>query len=195
MLQRIHIIGGPGSGKTYAAQHLADLLGLPRYDLDDLFWDSAARSYGVRSSDAERDAKLMSITAADTWIIAGVYHEWLRPSFERADIIFVLRPNVFVRDWRILKRFVNRKFGIMPTKKERILDLYRLIKWNHKYDGDNLKRAMDFIRDFKHKVVACHCADDVLSRVANQLSNNSVQRMTTTHSATFSIPLWRRRSR
>ena len=56
MLQRIHIIGGPGSGKTYAARHLSDLLGFPRYDLDDWFWDNAAQSYGVRASDTERDA-------------------------------------------------------------------------------------------------------------------------------------------
>jgi hypothetical protein len=45
--------------------------------------------------------------------------------------------------------------------------LYRLIEWNHRYNGDNLKRAMDFIREFEHKVVACRCADDLLSRVAN----------------------------
>jgi hypothetical protein len=134
-----------------------------------LVWDNAAQSYGVRASDTERDAKLMSITAEDTWIIEGVYYHWLRPSFERTDIIFVLRPSVFLRDWRILKRFVKRKFGIMPTKKERVLDLYRLIEWNHKYDGDNLRQALDFIRDFEHKIVACRCADDVLSCVAKRI--------------------------
>jgi adenylate kinase family enzyme len=175
MLQRIHIIGGPGSGKTYAARHLSASLRVPTYDLDDLFWDSAVQSYGVRASDADRDAKLMSITDEATWIIEGVYYRWLRPSFERADIIFVLRPNVFVRDWRILKRFVSRKFGIMPTKKETILDLYRLIVWNHKYDGDNLKRAMDFIPDLEHKIVTCHSADDLLSCVANESPNRAVE--------------------
>src|SRR5688572_14732513 len=99
MHQRINTICGPGYGKTYAARHLSHLLGIPTYDLDDLFWDSAAQSYGVRASDADRDAKLMSITDEAAWIIEGVYYRWLRLSFERADIIFVLRPNVFVRDW------------------------------------------------------------------------------------------------
>jgi adenylate kinase family enzyme len=174
MLQRIHIIGGPGSGKTYAARHLSHRLGTPAYDLDDLFWDSAAQCYGVRASDAERDIKLMSITGKDRWIIEGVYYRWLRPSFERADIIFVLCPNVFVRDWRILKRFLSRKFGIMPTKKETLLDLYRLILWNHKYNGDNLKRAMDFIRELEHKVVTCRSADDLLDRVSNESPNNEL---------------------
>jgi len=97
----------------------------------------------------------------------GVYYRWLRRSFERADIIFVLSSNAWLRDWRILKRFVVRKLGIIPTKRESLLDLYRLTQWNHKYDVDNLKRAMHFIREFEHKVVACRCADDLLARAAS----------------------------
>jgi adenylate kinase family enzyme len=170
MLQRIHIIGGPGSGKSYAARHLSHRLGIPAHDLDDLFWDRAAERYGVPASEVERDARLAAVTRGDAWIVEGVYCRWLKPSFERADIIFVLRPNVFVRDWRILKRFVSRKFGIVPTKKESVLDLYRLIEWNHKYDGDNLKRAMDLIRDFEHKIVTCRCADDLLISIADHLT-------------------------
>jgi hypothetical protein len=112
-------------------------------------------SYRVRALDIDRNARLISITDKATWIIEGVHYRWLRLSFKRADMIFVLRPNVFVPDWRILKRFVSRKFRIMTTKKENALDLSRLIEWNHKYDGENLKRAMDFIREFKHKVDTC----------------------------------------
>jgi adenylate kinase family enzyme len=173
MLQRIHIIGGPGSGKSYAARRLSQCLGFPAYDLDDLFWDRAAESYGVSASDADRDAKLMSIAEGDAWVIEGVYYRWLKASFERADIIFVLSPNVYLRDWRILKRFVSRKLGIMPTKRESLLDLYRLIQWNHKYDSDNLKRAMDFIRDFEHKLVTRRCADDLVAHVTK---NNAFER-------------------
>jgi hypothetical protein len=92
----------------------------------------------------------------------------LKPSFERADVIFVLRPNVFLRDWRILKRFTSRKLGIVATKRENLLHLYRLIQWNHKYDLDNLKRAMEFISEFENKVVALRCADDLLTRVNKQ---------------------------
>lgn len=173
MLQRIHIIGGPGSGKSYAARHLSRRLGIPAYDLDVLFWDSAAQSYGVRASDEDRDAKLMAITNKAAWVIEGVYYRWLKPSFERADIIFVLCPNVYLRDWRILKRFMSRKLGIIPNKRESLLDLNRLIQWNHKYDADNLQRAMDFINEFKDKIVACHCADDLLVHVMQEPANTS----------------------
>src|SRR5262245_27327044 len=100
MFQRIHIIGGAGSGKSYAARVLSRQFGIPTYDLDELFWDRAAPRYGVRAAVAERDARLASITQEVLWIIEGVYYGWLRPSFARADCIFVLQPPVLLRDWR-----------------------------------------------------------------------------------------------
>jgi adenylate kinase family enzyme len=92
MFRRAHIIGGPGSGKSYAAKHLATRLEIPAHDLDNLFWDRAAETYGVRASQIDRDARLLEITQQDAWMIEGVYYHWLKPSFERADTIFVLSP-------------------------------------------------------------------------------------------------------
>jgi adenylate kinase family enzyme len=194
MFQRLHIIGGPGSGKSYAAKHLSTILGIPSHDLDDLFWDRAAQSYGVRASQVDRDARLVKVTRQDAWVIEGVYYHWLKPSFERADIIFVLSPNVYLRDWRILKRFVTRKLGVIPTKRETLFDLYHLIQWNHAYDADNLKPALDFLREFEDKVLTYRCADDLLNFVTTESPNHSVER-TAKQLPTFSMPLWRRRSR
>jgi adenylate kinase family enzyme len=164
IIRRIHIIGGPGSGKSYAARHLSSHLGIPAYDLDDLFWDRAAQRYGARTSEIDRDARLLAITKEDAWVIEGGYYRWLKPSFERSEIICVLSPNVYWRDWRIVKRWASRKVGIAPTKRESLADLYRLIQWNHKYDLDNLRRAMNFIREFENKVFVCRRADDLLTR-------------------------------
>lgn len=33
---KIHIIGGPGSGKTFLAEKLSSQFWIPHYDLDDL---------------------------------------------------------------------------------------------------------------------------------------------------------------
>ena len=46
----------------------------------------------------------------------------------------MLYPSVYLRDWRILKRFVTRKMGFIQTKTRKSSHLYRLIEWNHKYD-------------------------------------------------------------
>lgn len=163
MFRRLHIIGGPGSGKSYAARVLSRQLGIPAYDLDELFWDRAAPCYGVRAAVAERDARLASITQEERWIIEGVYYGWLRPSFARADAIFVLKPHVLLRDWRIVKRFVMRKCGIGATKRENLRDLYALIMWNHRYDMNNLQPALEYLREFQHKVVHCRDSIDLLA--------------------------------
>jgi len=174
VLQRIHIIGGPGSGKSYAALQLSRLLGIPAYDLDVLFWDRAAPRYGVRAPAAERDARLAAITREATWVIEGVYYGWLGPSFERADRIFVLRPHVLLRDWRIVKRFVFRKCGIRPTKREDLLGLYRLIRWNHQYEANNLRQALEWLREFEDKIIACRGAADLLRYVTRETPNYPV---------------------
>ena len=165
MLQRIHIIGGPGSGKSFIARQLSQRFGIPGCNLDELFWDQAAPRYGVRAETVERDAKLLAITQEQQWIIEGVYYGWLRPSFERADRIFVLRVNVFLRDWRIVKRYVSRKFGTRPTKRENLLDLYELLQWNHRFDTGHLQEALDFMQEFEEKIVVCHGTNALLDHV------------------------------
>ncbi|MDX1739591.1 MAG: DNA topology modulation protein FlaR, partial [Alphaproteobacteria bacterium] len=70
--QKLHIIGGPGSGKSYIARKLSEKYGLPQHDLDDIFWDRNHADY-IRSGDEARQTNLESILSNDTWIIEGVY--------------------------------------------------------------------------------------------------------------------------
>ena len=54
---KIHIVGGPGSGKTYLARKLSRELGILHYDLDDVQWANES-GYGKKRDTAERDALL-----------------------------------------------------------------------------------------------------------------------------------------
>jgi adenylate kinase family enzyme len=160
---RIHIIGGPGSGKSFAAAKLSKRLDVPTCDLDDLYWDIAAPRYGVRADPAERDRKLAEIVSRDGWIIEGVYYQWLAPSFDVADFIIALMPPLHIRHWRVVRRFLARKLGRIPSKRETVADLWSLLRWSHAYDKDNLARARQFIEGRGRKLIICQTFEDLFA--------------------------------
>jgi adenylate kinase family enzyme len=161
--RKIHIIGGPGSGKSFIGAKLSALYALPVFDLDDLFWDRHAEHYGVKTPEEERDQALARILDGPAWIIEGVYYGWLSRSFKEAEKIIVLTPSVGRRDWRVCKRFLHRKVGLIPSKKaESLLALWQLIKWNHHYDADHLRRARLSTAHLQHKIVECKTFGEVV---------------------------------
>ncbi len=164
MKPRIHIIGGPGSGKSHAALALSARFSVTAYDLDDLFWDRSAPGYGVRAQTIVRDQRLASIVARDGWIVEGVYYGWLAPSFAAADTIVALTPPILVRHWLVITRFVLRKLGRMPSKREESLaDLWRLLRWSHAYDVQHLVQARNAVTALGRRWVECQTLEDVFS--------------------------------
>jgi len=162
---RIYIIGGPGSGKTFMAAKTAARFGIPAYDLDDLFWDSAAARYGVRAGASERDRKLAAIIASDGWIIEGVYRQRPTPSFEAANVIVALTPSIWLRHRRVVRRFLSRKFGRTPSKRESLADLWRLLRWSHAYGGDNLARTRQLTAECGCELTVCRTAGELLAAI------------------------------
>jgi adenylate kinase family enzyme len=159
---KIHIIGGPGSGKSYIAAKLSKMLGLPRHELDNFFWDHESDFFGSQTHPVKRAEKLNKVMAQEKWIIEGVYNSWLEESFRQADYIFVLKTNVYVRDWRIVKRFLLRKVKLASSpRKENLKTLIDLLKWNHQYDGNNLVEAIKLMKPYKDKVIILTKDDDV----------------------------------
>ena len=167
---KLHIIGGPGSGKTWLADRLSAEFNVPAFDLDDIFWDRNANRYGIRNSPEKRHAELRAILRHKSWIVEGVYYAWLMESFHDADLIVILETFALLRDIRIIRRFIKRKLGVVKTKKETLHDFWQLISWNHGYDKNNLKPAWDFISGFKDKIVIYETYDQIV----DELKSNSV---------------------
>ena len=67
---KIHIIGGPGSGKTFSSTHLEKSTNLTAYDLDKVFWKQNQNAY-IRSSHESRTEKLSQVLSKESWIICG----------------------------------------------------------------------------------------------------------------------------
>ncbi|WP_096186645.1 P-loop NTPase family protein [Evansella halocellulosilytica] len=159
---KIHISGGSGSGKTYAASILSKKLALPHYDLDDLFWDHTSTYYGKRTDPILRDQKLKSIVQQDKWIIEGVYLSWAAPSFSAANKIIVLIPALSVQEKRIWERYEQRKsYETGKHKRETYESIQELITWNKNY---NKKFLPDFLNYnlYQEKIAVFENNDDVI---------------------------------
>jgi adenylate kinase family enzyme len=170
--RKIHIIGGPGSGKTYTATKLQELTDLKAYDLDKVFWDQNETTY-VRSNEQSRTEKLNQILSQENWIVEGVYYKWLASSFHDTDLIIILNPPVLLRQWRIFKRFLMRKFILGQFSKETLSSFLEMFWWNQKFDNDNMHRILDFTRVHKEKIVFCNNYDEVMSTLTPNLATKS----------------------
>lgn len=150
---KIHIIGGPGSGKTYLAEKLSKDLSLPHFDLDDVMWDNKSQNYGVKRDLSERDALFRQILSKDGWITEGVYYKWCGECFASADKIYLLDVprKTYLR--RIIRRFIRRKFGFEKGKKETLKSLFALLKWADKFETVNLPEIRKILDSYKEKVV------------------------------------------
>ncbi len=153
---KIHIIGGPGSGKTFLAEKLSKELGIRHYDLDDIQWDNQSDSYGVKRAADERDGLLADVLNHEDWIIEGVYYAWCRQCFAEADQIYVLSVPRYRYRYRIIRRFFRRKLGLEQGKKETWRSLSQLLKWADKYQRVNLVEIGKLLLPYSDKVVAYH---------------------------------------
>ena len=150
---KIHIIGGPGSGKTYLAEKLSKELGIQHYDLDELQWDNKSDSYGVKRESGERDHLLADVLNKNDWIIEGVYYAWCQQCFSDADKIYVLSVPRYKYRYRIIRRFVRRKLSLEQGKKETLKSLPQLLKWADKYQQVNLVEIRKLLIPYSGKVI------------------------------------------
>ena len=152
-IMKIHIIGGPGSGKSFLAEKLSKELGISHFDLDDLQWDNKSASYGVKRSPDERDRLLNDVLSYNDWIIEGVYYAWCQQCFADADRIYVLNVPRYKYRYRIIRRFVRRKLGLEKGKKENLKSLRELLKWADKYQKVNLVEIRKLLMPYSDKVI------------------------------------------
>ena len=84
-MQKVIIIGCPGSGKTTFAEKLQKKLSLPLYYLDAI-WHKPDKTHIPRE---EFDARLAEILATDAWIIDGNYGRTLECRIAACDTVFL----------------------------------------------------------------------------------------------------------
>ena len=84
-MNKIIVIGCPGSGKTTFSEKLRDVTKLPLFYLDAI-WHKADRTHISRD---EFDARLSEILSLDSWIIDGNYSRTLERRISACDTVFL----------------------------------------------------------------------------------------------------------
>lgn len=102
---RIHVIGGPGSGKTTLARHIGSYLGIENFELDQIAFtgqDFAERPF------SDRVADISTIANRGAWVTEGLFVHWTDELLENARIIVWLDNVSWQRGMvRIARRFVQ----------------------------------------------------------------------------------------
>lgn len=104
-MQRIAIIGPPGSGKTTFSSKLSRKLNIPVTHLDRLYW----LPNDIKRPKAEFIASQQKVITQDNWIIEGCGTSSFELRYKRADIVIYLNVSPWICIWRSLKRFLFEK--------------------------------------------------------------------------------------
>jgi adenylate kinase family enzyme len=87
-LQRTVIVGNGGSGKSRLAHQLAEILGVPAIELDEIHWEGDA--YDLRRDEKKARDMVAEAAAKSAWVIEGVYGWLARVALPRATLLIWL---------------------------------------------------------------------------------------------------------
>lgn len=148
-MQRVMIIGQPGSGKSTFARALGAATGLPIHHMDHIHWMSGWR-------ERPRDEKLRmvrEVEASEAWILEGGLSTTYDERAARADTIIHLDAPVLPRLWRVIGRSIRDWGKVRPDLPEGCpeqfgwhqIEFYRWI-WRSRHSS--LERILDLKQRF-----------------------------------------------
>lgn len=115
-MNKISVIGRPGSGKSYFSKKLAENTGLPLIHLDRIYHELAENLEDVDLSRAMRKT-IEEVTSKKRWITDGNYGSTHYIRLPRSDTIIYFDYPLWIVVYRLIKRqimYFNRDREDMP---------------------------------------------------------------------------------
>ena len=85
-MNKVIVIGCPGSGKSTFSRALASKTGLPLYHLDMMYWNADRTTVSKETFQARLD----EVLARDAWIVDGNYAGTMERRLQACDTVFFL---------------------------------------------------------------------------------------------------------
>ncbi|MEH6709082.1 MAG: hypothetical protein V7667_14030 [Alloalcanivorax venustensis] len=145
---KIHIIGGPGSGKTTLSRKISNHFNCNILHLDDVAYDKG--DFDRPTAREYRLTQVSRFTKGDSWVIEGVYFSWVGSSFKHCDRIILLSLDKCSRRANIIYKLATRKDLTIEQREEQRA---RLLKSNDQFDDLFKERISGFLKKFENKIV------------------------------------------
>ena len=155
-MDKILIIGAPGTGKTTMANKIGMQRKTPVFSLDEVKWIGHNTHKPIRRNDTEINELINNILNKEKdWIFEGCnLSEFVYPIIKQSNHIIILKTKRSIRLWKIIKRFIKSKFYLeQSNNKKTFRGLFRALKLSYVYDKEILPQIINTIKKYsKDKV-------------------------------------------
>ncbi len=173
--RHIHIVGGPGSGKTTLSRQLSLLLGLPVIEIDEIRERNGLDDqFRPLAPLAQRVAEITAVASQPAWVTEGAALWWTEALFDAADLIVWLDIPWRVAAVRIVKRHFVRYYLDDARARTRLSERLAALRYPH------LGSLLSFIR-----MARAYYREDVWRSAAPPADVDDIRMLTRASSARY----------
>lgn len=142
-MEKIIVIGCPGSGKSTFSRALYDITGIPLYHLDMMFWN-ADKTIVDKHVFLER---LSAVLEKDKWIIDGNYGSTMELRLKKCDTVFFLDYPLDVCLDGVKERLGSPRSDMSWIETEEDAEFIEFIKKFNEQQRPQIMELLDKYRD------------------------------------------------